>query len=187
MVKGPEVWVRESARVVGDFRIFRVRRDEVRSPRTGQLFDRHVLEVADWVNVVPVTTEGRFVLVEQYRFGTGEVTLEFPAGILDPGEDPCAAGVRELEEETGYRAVSCERILELDANPALQDNRVHIVVARGCTPTGTVAQDEGEDIHVRVATREEVERWVDEGRIRHALAVVTWLAFRRAEGRGGCP
>ncbi len=182
--KGVEAWEREASEGVGEFGFFRVRRDHVRSPRTGERFERHVLEVPDWVNVVPVTTDGRIVLVEQYRFGSEEVTLEFPAGIIDPGEDACTAGVRELEEETGYRAASCEHLAELHANPAMQDNSVHIVVAHGCTPTGAFAQDAGEDIRVRVATVEEVERWITEGRIRHALAVVAWLVKQRNVDRG---
>ncbi len=180
MAKKPEAWAREGARIVGDYEIFRVRRDAVRSPRTGALLDRHVLEMRDWVNIVPETTDGRIVLVEQYRFGTGEVTLEFPAGIIDPGEGPCEAGVRELLEETGYRAAQCVHVAEVDPNPALQDNRVHVVYASGCTWVGEPEQDEGEDIHVHVATVEEVDRWVAEGRIRHALAVVTWCMWKIA-------
>src|SRR5690606_11164888 len=59
MAKKPEAWAREGARIVGDYEIFRVRRDAVRSPRTGALLDRHVLEMRDWVNIVPETTDGR--------------------------------------------------------------------------------------------------------------------------------
>lgn len=180
MAKKPEVWAREGSQHVGDYGIFRVRRDAVRSPRTGALLDRHVLEMQDWVNVVPVTEDGRAVLVEQFRFGTREVTLEFPAGIIEPGEDPCVAGTREVVEETGYRPEQCVHLAELDPNPALQDNRLHVVLATGCRWTGEQAQDEGEDIHVRVATIEEVDRWVAEGRIRHALAVVTWCMWKLA-------
>lgn len=170
-------WERTGSVAVADYRIFRVRRDEVVSPRTGRTFDRHILEFPDWVNVVPVTRDGLLILVEQYRHGTGEVTLEFPAGIVDPGEDPRAAGLRELEEETGYRAASCEVLGVVDANPAIQDNRVHVILATDCEPVGALRLDPGEDIGVRLATHEEVRRWVAEGRIRHAIAVLTWCLY----------
>ncbi len=181
----PEPWPKVGAERVGEFRIFRVRRDFLRMPRTGDVLDRFVLEMPDWVNVVPVLPDGRLVLVEQFRPGTGEITLEFPAGIIEPGEDPCAAGLRELEEETGYRAESCRLLGVVAPNPATQDNRLAVVLASGCTATGQRAFDEGEDLVVRVVDRADVERLIAAGRITHALTIVTWYLYTaRSVGLG---
>lgn len=171
------VWPRLASDVLGDFEVFRVRRDRVRSPRTGAVLDRHVLEMPDWVNVVPVTRDGRIVLVEQFRHGTREATLELPAGIVDPGEDPCAAGLRELEEETGFRAAASRLLGVVEPNPALQDNRSTIVLAEDCVADGRVAQDEGEDVRVHVVEPARVRELIASGVIRHAIAIAAWYRY----------
>jgi ADP-ribose pyrophosphatase len=65
-----------------------------------------VIASADWCNVIAVTPDGKLVLVRQFRFGIEEFSLEIPGGIIDPGETPVAAAVRELREETGYVGTS---------------------------------------------------------------------------------
>ncbi|MFO7260869.1 MAG: NUDIX hydrolase [bacterium] len=174
---GVDVWPRLASDVLGDFEIFRVRRDRVRSPRTGAVLERHVLEVPDWVNVVPVTRDGRIVLVEQFRHGTRAVTIELPAGIVEPGEDPCVAGLRELEEETGYRAAAGRLLGFVEPNPALQDNRSAVVLAEGCVPDGRAAPDEGEDVRVRVVEPATVRELIARGVIRHAITIAAWYRY----------
>ncbi len=160
---------------VADCHVFRVERLQVRSPRDGRLYDRHVLEVPDWVNVVAFTEDGHVILVEQYRFGAGILSLEFPAGILEPGEDPAAGGMRELREETGYDSADAQAVGFVYANPALQDNRQHAVLARGCRSVAAPHQDEGEDVHLRLVTPDELRALIRDGTIRHALALATWF------------
>ena len=87
--------------------------------------------MADWVTVVPITAAGRVVMIRQYRHGTGEIGLEIPGGVIDPGEEPLAAARRELREETGYGASELASIGQVAPNPALQDNRCYSFVARG--------------------------------------------------------
>ncbi len=160
---------------VADCQVFRVERLLVRSPRDGRTYDRHVLEVPDWVNVVACTDDGHIVLVEQYRFGAGILSLEFPAGILEPGENPAEGGVRELREETGYDSVDAQAVGFVYANPALQDNRQHAVLARGCRPVVAPHQDDGEDVHLRLVTPDDLRVLIRDGTIRHALALATWF------------
>ena len=62
----------------------------------------HRLDCPNWVNTFVITKEKKLILVEQRRAGTFEMTLESPGGVIDPGEDPKRAALRELEEETGY-------------------------------------------------------------------------------------
>jgi len=171
------VWPRLASDVLGDYEIFRVRRDRVRSPRTGAVLDRHVLEMPGWVNVVPVTRDGRIVLVEQFRHGTRAVTLELPAGILEPGEDACAAGLRELEEETGYRAASGRLLGVIEPNPALQNNQSAVVLAEDCVQDGRTALDEGEDVRVHVVEPAKVRELIARGVIRHAIAIAAWYRY----------
>ncbi len=122
-------------------------------------------------------------MVEQYRHGTGERTLEFPSGIIEPGEDACAAGLRELEEETGYCAGGCRLLGRVQPNSALQDNELAVVSAWGCTATGRTALDPGEDVTVHLFTPAEVTALIESGRIRHALALITWGLYERSPAR----
>jgi len=167
-------WPRLESQPVADYRILRVRRDRCVSPRTGDAHDFVVLEMPDWVNVVALTPDSQVVLIEQYRFGSSEVTLEIPGGVMDPGEDAVAAGSRELLEETGYTARSFTLLGHVEPNPAIQTNRCYTVLAEGAVPCGTQSLDEKEDIGVILRPLAELPRLLREGAIRHALV---WAAF----------
>jgi ADP-ribose pyrophosphatase len=173
------VWPLDRSDELGDYRHFRVQRHWCRSPRDGETRDFYILDMPDWVQVIPVTAEGRFVLVEQFRPGTRRVTLEFPAGLVDGGEAPIEAAVRELAEETGYRGGNAMVIRSYDPNPALQNNRLHIVVVDGCRATGDRDQDPGEAIRVRLASEDELEALIHEGRFETAFGMVAWECYRR--------
>jgi ADP-ribose pyrophosphatase len=176
MVTGRMVkpWDTLRSEPVGDYRIFRLRKDLCRSPRTGQTHDFFVLEMPDWCNVIAVTAENEVVLVRQYRFGVRATTLEIPGGMLEPGEDPIEAARRELLEETGF---SCERIELLgtiEPNPAIQNNRCHTAIATGCRRLAEPSLDDREDIDVLVRPIHQVPEMIAKGEISHALVVVAF-------------
>jgi ADP-ribose pyrophosphatase len=164
--------------IIADHGIFRVRRTRSRSVDGGPVGTYHTLDAPDWVNVIAVTADGRLVMAEQYRHGTGEVTLEFPAGIVEEGEDGVAAGLRELEEETGYRAAASALLGRLRPNPAILSNTLWAVLAEGRTPAGEEDQDEGEDVHTRLIDPADVPALVRTGRITHALSIAVWHLYR---------
>jgi 8-oxo-dGTP pyrophosphatase MutT (NUDIX family) len=164
-------WERIASERGDDLLLFRRRHDSMRNPRTGEVLERLVLEAPDWVNVVPVTADGRLVCVRQYRFGTAAVELEIPAGIVDPGESHRAAAERELREETGYSSPRWSYLGAAASNPAFLDNMCHHWLAVDVTPTGRQQLDPGEDIAVETVPLDEVPRLVSEGALRHALVV----------------
>ena len=172
-------WDSVENEVVGDFDVFCIRRHVMRSPRTGDLHAFHVVEVPLCVQVIPFTADGRVILVEQFRQGVQRVSLEFPAGVVEEGEPPLEAAVRELEEETGYRAGIAELLTDFDPDPAIQSNAIQIIVARDCRADGERDQDDGEDVEVRVVERTDIGRLIDEGRIRHAASISAWHLFER--------
>ncbi len=137
--------------------------------------DFTVIECPDWVNVVALTkgegAERSVVMVEQFRYGTGEVTLEIPGGIIDAGEDPVGAGVRELLEETGYRGSRARLIGRNDANPAIMTNRAYTVLVEDAERVGGLSLDEHEQIVVREARVAELPGMLERGEIAHTIVI----------------
>lgn len=172
-------WTRRASEILHHFGVFSVRSTEWL--RDGEYIGRPIrtFETVDWCNVLPVTPEGNVVLVEQHRFGIESTSIETPGGMIDAGEEPIVAARRELREETGYQ---CEELVPLGvvhANPALQGTRLHMFLARGCTPTAKgQALDGIEDCAVRVVPLTELDRMLREGAITHALVWSTLLAYR---------
>ena len=101
---GPRDWEVVSSEHLQDCAVFRVVRNQARSPRSGRLHPFYCIEAAPWVNVVALTDADELVMVRQFRHGSRGVTLEIPGGLVDPGEAPAEAAVRELLEETGFVA-----------------------------------------------------------------------------------
>jgi ADP-ribose pyrophosphatase len=174
----PRPWSKLAERSTRDFHIFKTHTFDAADPRNGKAHVRTVIEAPDWVNVVALTrgpVAEQVVLVRQFRFGVWAPTLEIPGGMVDEGEDPSTAAARELEEETGYRPGSLERIGLSHPNPALFGNRLHSYLARECVRVHDGHQDDGEDIEVELVTREQLKSLVFEGAITHSLVLAALL------------
>jgi len=170
-------WKRITSERDRSYSIFDIRIDHALSPRTGEAHDFYVLESPDWVNVIPVTPAGEVVLIRQYRHGLGDMTLEIPGGIIEPGDTPQAAARRELCEETGYKDSETELIGFVLPNPAFLNNRCYTCVARDVFPAGAQSQDEKEDIEVVLRPLEDIPRMIRSGEITHALVLAAFYRF----------
>lgn len=157
---------------LGDYRIFQLRRDWRRSPRTGVEHDFYVLKAPDWVNIIALTPTGEAILVEQFRHGTTTVDLEVPGGVMDHQDaSPVDTAVRELREETGYQGERARVLGNVAANPAILTNTCHTVLIENCVPRGGPQLDPGEDLTTRLVPATDLAMLVANGTIRHSLVV----------------
>jgi ADP-ribose pyrophosphatase len=173
----PSPWVREGERTLVSTKVLDLTSVRYRQPGAGAVKEFVVIHAPDWVNVVAVTPGGSIILVRQFRFGSNALSLEVPGGMIEEGEDPVAAGMRELEEETGYGGGKVSLLGKVRPNPAIQDNWCHFVLVDGAVPTGPMDWDEDEDIEVSVAPAAQVLGWARSGAITHSLSVAALLLF----------
>lgn len=185
----PRPWPLLGQREGTDYRIFRSRFDSLTNPRTGQSMERIVLEAPDWVNVTALTPEGRVLIVKQFRFGTGQATIEIPGGMVDPGEDPMEAAQRELLEETGFSSERWSLLGSVAPNPAFLDNRCYHFLAEDAVQVAPPALDGGEDIVVTTMSQPEIAAGISSGEIDHALVLTAMLRLLdlRTHGRAVQP
>jgi len=129
----------------------------------------YVLEYPDWVNMVALTTENRFILVRQYRHGVREDVLEIPGGVIDPGEIPEEAARREMLEETGFSFQTIELLASLYPNPATSNNRTFTYLLTGGLKVQDQHLDEQEEIEVVLVSPAELKQLLFENRFGQAL------------------
>ncbi|MEJ2088592.1 MAG: NUDIX hydrolase [Gammaproteobacteria bacterium] len=165
------IWRRLATRPGPTLPLFDVRFDDMEHPESGDVLSRVVLQSVDWVNLVALTEAGESVMVRQYRFGVGYATLETPGGMVDPGEDSLAAAQRELKEETGYTGGTWRYLGAVEPNPAIHDHLCHHWLAEGVVRTHAPEMGGGEHIRVELLPEAAVREAVQDGTIKHALAL----------------
>jgi 8-oxo-dGTP pyrophosphatase MutT (NUDIX family) len=171
-------WKTIRSKLIGDFRIFKLRSDFKISPRTGKEHDFYVLDSVNWVNIIAVTPDRQLVMVEQYRHGSNTVELEIPGGMMDAGEtDPVATAVRELREETGYEGENARLLGKIHSNPAILNNVTYTVLIENCRLQHGVEFDSGEDLITRLVPVAEIPKLVADEKIGHSLVVVALYHF----------
>lgn len=177
-------WRVDTSEVIIDRPWLRVRQERVTLARGTSMNEFHVIESPSWAAALALTADGQAVVVAQYRHGAGATSVELPAGVIDPTEDPATAARRELLEETGYVAETWQHLLTVDTEPARHTSRAHFYVALGARRAGDQRQEETEDIEVLSVPAADLVEMALNGGVRHGVHVGAILT---AAARGLLP
>ncbi len=153
----------------------KIREDHVVLPTGAEMEEFHVVEYPNWAATVCLDTNNQLVLVEQYRHGIGRSSIELPAGVIEPDEDPLVAAKRELLEETGYEAASWEYLGRCATDPSNHSNYAYLYLAQGATLAGQQRLDEEEEIEVRLCNLDRLFDMISSGEIVHGIHLTALL------------
>ncbi len=181
------VWNELTRNTLVDTPVFSLVRSRRRAA-DGREADYYVMDSPDWANIVACTRNDEgvecFIMVRQFRHGSMRVSLEFPGGVVDPGEDPAAAVARELREETGYEADDVVELGSVNPNPALQGNRCYTFLATSCHHPGRGQDlDENEIIDVELVPVADLVSGTRNGEFDHAMMHVALDFYLRTQKR----
>ncbi|MBY0546891.1 MAG: NUDIX hydrolase [Candidatus Obscuribacterales bacterium] len=169
-------WKTISTEQIADCKVFSVNRNFcVSTEGREQAHNFYVLHPHNWVNVIPVTEDGQVVLVEQFRHGTGEFTLEIPGGMIDPEDlSPAHAAERELFEETGFVADTLVHIGRNHPNPAIQSNFCDTFFAPEAKQIAQPKFEGTEYIELKLVPLQEIPALIQARSITSALVIVAF-------------
>lgn len=174
-------WQVLDSKLLIDERWLQLREDRVRLGNGHQIDRFHVIHGPDWASVLCVTDASEVVLVRQYRHGIGALSLELPAGVIEPNETPEEAARRELIEETGYESDDWVSIQSVSTEPARHTTRAHFFCARGARPTKRPAPEDTEVLELVKVPLADLSRLATDGSIIHGVHVGAILvALQRA-------
>ena len=140
----------------------------------------------DYVVIVAIDEEGKYLCVRQFRQGIKEVTTEFPAGgiersdgveygSVEHAEKALDAAKRELSEETGYESDDWTHLITIPSNATIADNYASIFLARNCRKAAEQKLDETEYLHVEKYSEDDVRSMIHSGKFQQAMHVMAWL------------
>ncbi len=151
-------------------KVFNLKVDEIEYD-SGNKGIREVIVHPGGAVVIPVTNEGKLVMVTQIRYPFQTTLLEFPAGKLDIDEDPLDCAIRELEEETGYKSGKVNKLGKIYTAPGYCTETLHIYVAQELKK-GDHKREEGEQgMEVFELSLEEIEKKINNGEILDAKSI----------------
>lgn len=155
----------------------KVRKDEVRLPNGIVIPDFYVTEAPDWVNVIAITTDGKFIIEEQYRHGIQQVCFELCAGMVDEGENPLDAAKRELLEETGYAGDKWTTFGMSVPNASGSTTKCYHFWVTDVIRIQSPRPEHTEEIKIHLLTEQELKQIMQDGRIAEAVMLAPLWRF----------
>lgn len=151
---------------------------------TGRVITYAKYHSSDVVLVVPFLEDGRLVMIRQYRYPLDKFMLEFPAGHVEQGEDPRSTAMRELQEETGYRAGRMECIYQYHPSVSKSKQVVYVFEASELAP-GKANLDGTESISVEILSTAQLRDLIRQNKIENAGTLISFLLCCSGLGMAG--
>jgi len=170
-------WKRLSSAPLLNAGLFKIRKDRMYNVLKNTEFDITVMESEDAVNVIPITKNQEIVFINQFRFGTEQITLELPGGMMDPDEKPIETAKRELLEETGYEGKEFIYLGKSASHPVFMNSYIHHVLATDVELIGQTNFDDGELVEVVLVPMSEVKMMMKKGAFDHPHAVSALVRY----------
>ncbi len=162
-------WIIEKKEPIEVNRLFTAVKAEVCNPRNKNRKEFVRLELADWVNILAITAEKEVVLVRQFRFGSEQMEWELPGGVVEAGEPPLEAGIRELKEESGFAGDSARILTTFAPNPAVQNNEMTVILVENAVKVAEQQLDPMEDIEVHLVKLDTLITMIQDGTLRQSF------------------
>lgn len=160
---------------------FTVRREKVELPNGNQIPNYYVLEYPDWVCTLAITKDHKFVLIQQYRHGSGKTSMELSAGVCEKEDaSPMVSAQRELWEETGYGNGDWSLLMKTSANPGTHTNTTYCYLVTNVEKISEQHLEPTEDISVYLLSLEELKDLLYNDEIiqsMHAATIWKYLAM----------
>lgn len=165
-------WKTLSSEYLFNDRWFKVRKEVCETPQ-GKIVDPYyVYDFSTWVGALPVTEDGKIIMLKQYRHALGEVCFEIPGGCVDDTDKNVEKAIaRELLEETGYSFSSYEYLGKISPNPSTNSNLLHMFLTKGGRKVAAQSLDENEEIEVILLDIDELKQLLRENKIVQAMHV----------------
>lgn len=180
MIKPPHrPWKVLESRIIAENRPWLcLRQETVELPNGSRIPTWYINDFPNWINVIAITKDGRFVMESQYRHGIGETHYELCAGVIEDDEEPLHAAQRELLEETGYSGGEWSFFMKQCPNPTNHSNWQYTYLAVGVEKTEERHLEQTEDIDVFLFTKDEMLDILKSGDIVQALhSAPLWKYF----------
>ncbi len=162
-----------SSETVYSGHVINVRVDTVEMP-DGKTAFRDIAEHPGGVGVLALTEDNKIIMVKQYRKPIEKAIYEIPAGKIDRGEAPLKCGIRELEEETGFKAEEFISLGYMYPSPGFTDEVTHIYLAKGLYK-GTCNPDEDEYLDIEMFEIDEIRQMIMKNEINDAKTVFAFF------------
>lgn len=142
----------------------------------GRVHTRDIIRHPGAVVLLPITEDGRVVMIRNFRVSLNQTLLELPAGTIESGHSPEQTAARELIEETGYRAAQLQMVRKFYASPGICDEAMYLFVANGLI-AGEPDREANEQIENQLATWDEIRRWLSDGTIQDGKTLVGLMSY----------